>query len=73
MGSPGSSDRARMRTTGNAISREPGSEAFSATTNVPQSAGNAPDSVSYVHECIVRSPASAPAGTETVSSPETRR
>jgi hypothetical protein len=45
IGSPGLSDRARMRVTGTAIRRDPGSDASSATTNVPQSAAIAPASV----------------------------
>ena len=35
-GSPGCSERARMRVTGRAISRDPGSARFSGTTSVPQ-------------------------------------
>ena len=38
IGSAGSSDLARMRVTGNAISRDSGSARFSGTTSVPQSA-----------------------------------
>ena len=37
-GSPGCAVRARMRVTGNAISRECGVGRFSGTTSVPQSA-----------------------------------
>ena len=38
-GSFGWAERALMRVTGSAISREPGSARFSGTTSVPQSAG----------------------------------
>ena len=56
-----------------AISRDFELARFSGTTSVPQSAGIAPFSVAYVHACMVRSPALAPAGTEAAASPGANR
>ena len=66
-------ERERTRVTGSAISRDFEFARFSDTTNVPQSAGIAPCSVAYVHACMVRSPALAPARTEIAAPPGANR
>src|SRR5450755_3673928 len=73
IGASGWDERARTRVTGSAISRDFELARFSGTTNVPQSAGIAPCLVAYVHACMVRSPALAPAGTETAAPPGANR
>src|SRR4029453_12037798 len=64
-GSLASSDLARMRVTGSAISLDSGSARVSGTTSVPQSAGELPFLVAYSHGSRIRSPALAPSGTVT--------
>ena len=69
IGSAGCAERALMRVTGIAISRDFGSRRFSRTIIVPQSAARGPASVSYVHDFSVSWPACAPFGTLGGSSP----
>ena len=74
IGSPGCAERARMRVTGSAISRDCGSARFSGTTSVPQSAAVA--AVLGRRSCsraASSAPAFAPAGTETGSEPDAKR
>ena len=69
IGSAGCAERAWMRVTGTAISRECGSRRFSRTIIVPQSAARGPASVLYVQDLSVSCPAWAPFGTLGGSSP----